>query len=68
MLLLCLFVARHAVPLLFSPSETLAKVLYVIDGYAALLGIVGYAIWITLDMIAVLIERAKKTFRNDDHG
>ena len=67
-LLVCLFVVRHAIPAFFPPSETLWKVLHVVDSYAALLGIVGYAIWITLDIITVLIERARifaNTFRRD---
>ncbi len=68
-LLVCLFVVRHAVPRFFAPSETLGRVLHVVDAYAALLGIVGYAIWITLDMVAIVVQRARvfaKTFRKDD--
>ena len=70
-LLVCLFIVRHTIPLLFPPSETLSSVLQVIDAYAALLGIVGYGIWITLDMATVLFQRARefsKTLRKDDDG
>ena len=63
-ILLCIFVVRHAIPTFFPPSETLGKVLHVLDAYAALLGIVGYTIWITLDMIVVLIQRARKFGRS----
>lgn len=59
LLLGCLYVVRHAMPLLFPPSETLANILVVVDAYASLLAIVGYAIWITLDMAAIVIVRAK---------
>ena len=70
-LLICLFIVRNTIPLLFSPGDTLTKVLQIVDAYAALLGLVGYVIWITLDMIAVLIARAKvfgRPFRKDDEG
>jgi len=58
-LLLCLFILRHTIPWLFPPGEKLTKVLHIVDAYAALLGTVGYGIWITLDMLAVLFERAR---------
>ena len=70
-LLFCLFIVREAIPRLFPPSETLGQVLHVVDSYAALLGIVGYAIWITLDMIAIVVARARvfaKAFRKDDRS
>ena len=63
-ILLCLFVVRHAIPMFFPPSESLGRVLQIIDAYAALLGIVGYTIWVTLDITIILIERAKKFGRD----
>lgn len=63
-ILVCLYVVRHAIPWFFPPGEMLAKILRVVDVYAALLGIVGYAIWVTLDITVVLIERARKFGRS----
>jgi hypothetical protein len=66
MLLLCLFIVRHAIPFFFSTSEDLGRVLHIIDTYASLLGIIGYSIWVTLDFLAILIHRARvfaKTFK-----
>jgi len=71
LLLFCLFVVRQAVPLVFPSSESLGQILHIVDSYGALLGIVGYAIWITLDMIAILVARARvfaKSFRKVDRS
>lgn len=63
-ILVCLFVVKTAIPWFFPPTEALGKVLRIVDAYAALLGIVGYAIWITLDIAVVLVERARKFGRS----
>jgi hypothetical protein len=60
LLLLCIFIARKTIPLLFTPGDTLTAVLQVIDAYAALLGLIGYAIWISLDMAFLLVEQHRK--------
>jgi len=60
LLLVCIYIARTIVPILFPPGEYLTKLLHVVDTYAALLGIVGYVIWLTLDMIFLLLARARK--------
>lgn len=60
LLLLCIFIARTLVPLLFPPGEYLTRLLHIVDTYASLLGIVGYTIWLTLDMVSLLIERVWK--------
>ena len=55
--LICTYVARTAVPMLFPPGEYLSAVLDLVDMYAALLGTVGYVVWITLDMYFMIRER-----------
>ena len=60
LLLLCIFIARSLVPLMYPPSEYLTQVLHLVDNYAALLGIVGYTVWLTLDMYSLILERGRK--------
>jgi small-conductance mechanosensitive channel len=60
LLLLCIFIARSLVPLLFPPSEYLTQLLHLVDNYAALLGIVGYTVWLTLDMFFLILEHGRK--------
>lgn len=66
-LLGCIWVVRHLIPLLFPPGPFLADALHLGDTYAALLGIVGYVVWITLDMIFVLKQRADELTRKPRH-
>jgi hypothetical protein len=53
----CIFVARKIVPMLFPPGDYISTVLHLVDSYAALLGTVGYVVWISLDMYFLLRER-----------
>ncbi len=53
----CIFVARLVVPRLFPPGDYISTVLHLVDSYAALLGTVGYVVWISLDMYFLLRER-----------
>ena len=59
-LLLCIAVARRAVPFLFPPTEYVSLLLHLVDGYAALLGIVGYTVWVGLDMFALLRKHGRR--------
>ena len=63
----CIFVVRRTVPVLFPPGDFLAKFLHLVDLYVALLGTVGYVIWITLDMYFMTRERLS-TYRKDKGG
>jgi hypothetical protein len=66
----CLFIARKLVPLMFPPGEFLAAVLHAVDTYAALLGTVGYAVWLTLEMFSIVVRRIRRAVREeqDDQG
>lgn len=52
----------------FQPPELLTKAPSLIDAYAAVLGLVGYTVWITLDMVILLIERARTFAQSLKHG
>jgi len=66
LLLICIYIARNLIPLLFPPGEYITKLLHLVDSYAALLGIVGYTVWLTLDMTFLIIERGKKVLKKED--
>ena len=53
----CIFVARLVVPRLFPPGDYTSKALHLVDSYAALLGTVGYVVWLSLDMFSLVRER-----------
>lgn len=53
-LLICLFVVRSAIKLLFTESDFVVIVLHVVDAYAVLLGIIGFIVWTSLDMFLLL--------------
>jgi len=53
----CIFVARLVVPRLFPPGDYISKALHLVDAYAALLGTVGYVVWISSDMYFLLKGR-----------
>ena len=57
----CIFIARLIVPKLFPPGDYTSKALHLVDSYAALLGTVGYVVWISLDMYFLLKERVLKS-------
>ncbi len=57
----CIFVARLIVPNLFPPGDYTSKALHLVDSYAALLGTVGYVVWLSLDMYFLLRERLLKS-------
>jgi len=67
-LLGCFFVARHAVPMLFPPGDFLGRLLQLVDVYAALLGMVGYFVWLSLDMFFLLRQRARAASAADKEG
>ena len=69
-ILACLFVARKVVPLLFPPGEFLSATLHAVDTYAALLGTIGYTVWLTLDMFGLLMRRVRQAIRekNDERS
>lgn len=66
-ILLCLFVARQLIPLLFPPGQYLSKMLHVVDLYAATLGTIGYVVWLTLDMYALLLRRIREEKEAQDN-
>lgn len=67
-LLGCFFVARSAVPMLFPPGEFLGRLLHLVDVYAALLGTVGYFVWLSLDMFFLLRQRVNAAKTADRKG
>jgi len=64
-ILICLFTARKVVPVLFPPGEFLSVVLHAVDTYAALLGTVGYVVWLTLEMYSIVIRRLRRAIKED---
>lgn len=62
----CIFIARLIVPKLFPPGDYTSKALHLVDSYAALLGTVGYVVWLSLDMYFLIRERV--TERNKQEG
>ncbi len=67
-LLGCFFIARNAVPMLFPPGEFLGPLLHWVDVYAALLGTVGYFVWLSLDMYFLLRQRVRPAKTADGEG
>lgn len=63
LLLLSIYIVRSLIFLLFPPGEFLTQLLHGIDTYAALLGIIGYVVWLTLDMVSLIIGRGKKAMK-----
>lgn len=67
LLLGCIYLMRQLVPLVFPPGETLSGILHLADSFAAILGTIGYAVWITLDLLFLILERAKKGLRRNSN-
>jgi hypothetical protein len=64
----CIYVARSIVPKLFPPGDYTSAALHLVDSYAALMGTVGYVVWLSLDMFFLLRERiAKRDKVVNDH-
>ncbi len=63
----CIYVARTTVPKLFPPGDYLSQLLHLADSYAALLGTVGYVVWISLDMYLLLRERLLRSRDEQKH-
>ncbi len=62
----CIFIARLIVPKLFPPGDYTSKALHLVDSYAALLGTVGYVVWLSLDMYFLIRERVTKRNKQED--
>jgi len=64
LMLSCIFVVRLVLSLLFPASENdyMSNLLHLVDAYATVLGIVGYLIWITLDMVLLLRQGRRRLF------
>lgn len=58
--LACIFIARLIVPKLFPPGDYTSAALHLVDSYAALLGTVGYVVWMSLDMYYLFRKRVTK--------
>src|SRR5690349_3442608 len=67
LLLGCIYFMRHLIPILFPAGETLSGLLHLADAYAAILGTVGYAVWITLDLVFLIIERARRGTKRESN-
>ena len=59
-LLLCFAIALHGVPLLFPPGELLGEILARVHVFAAMLGIIGYIVWLLLDVFFFYRERVRQ--------
>lgn len=57
LLLACIYVLRILVVLVLSPGEYLRELLALADTYAVLLGTIGYATWMSIDMFFLLKQR-----------
>ena len=56
----CIYVARSIVPKLFPPGDYTSHALHLVDSYAALLGTIGYVVWLSLDMFFLLRQRIRR--------
>lgn len=61
----CIWIARSLVPLLFPPGQFLNDFLHLVDSFASILGIVGYVVWLGLDLFFLLKERFTDFLRKD---
>lgn len=55
---------RHTIELLFDPSDFMGLVLRLVDAYATMLALVGYVIWISLDMW-LLLKQIRQRSRDE---
>jgi hypothetical protein len=62
----CIFIARLVVPKLFPPGDYTSRALHLVDSYAALLGTVGYVVWLSLDMYFLIRERVLERGKRED--
>ena len=60
-LLMGIALVRVAISLLFAPGDFIGMLLRIVDGYATLLALVGYVIWISLDMWFLLKQIRQRT-------
>ena len=56
-ILFCLYVVKSVLEALFPLTDTAATVLHFIDNYAALLGLIGFVVWVTIDIASLLRHR-----------
>ena len=66
--LACIFIARKLVPRLFPPADYPSEALHLVDSYAALLGTVGYVVWLSLDMYFLFKERLLKSQEKEERN
>lgn len=62
----CIYAARTVVPKLFPPGDYTSAALHLVDSYAALLGTVGYVVWMSLDLFFLLKGRVMRGDRHDE--
>jgi hypothetical protein len=65
-ILLCIYSVKNATEFMFPPNQYVAIAIHVVDNYAGLLGIIGFLVWTTLDIVLLVRERWNR--ETEDHG
>ncbi len=63
---LTLYVVRHVIDYLFSPSDELSAVVHFLDLYGNLLALIGFFVWMTLGAVMAIIRRIRGIGEDDD--
>ncbi len=56
LLLFCFFLVKTALSYMYPEDDFARKIVHLVDTYAGLLGVVGYLMWITLDMYTIVVS------------
>jgi len=56
--LVCIYVVRRVAAALFPENDFTSNLLHLADAYSTLVGVVGFVVWITLDMY-LLVQQVR---------
>jgi len=56
-ILICIYLVKTATEFMFPPNQYVAIAIHVVDNYAGVLGLIGFIVWTTLDIIFLIRER-----------